>query len=77
MSKVILAILIGAGLGALIGYTQVFCWDGQCAMTGSWYGGSLLGGWIAGLLTCALALRTPAAANDAPPDPADPPSSQS
>ena len=40
----IVGILIGAGIGAAIGYSQVICPSGQCALTGSWYGGALLGG---------------------------------
>ena len=42
--KRILGLVIGAGIGAAIGYSQLFCPDGQCALTGSWYGGAAIGG---------------------------------
>ena len=45
--KQILAILIGAGLGATIGYSQIFCPDGTCPLVGSWYGGAVIGGIVA------------------------------
>jgi hypothetical protein len=40
----IIAILIGAAIGAAVGYSQVFCPGGQCALTASWYGGAAIGG---------------------------------
>ena len=39
-------ILIGGAIGAGVGYSQIFCPDGQCALTGSWFGGALLGAWL-------------------------------
>jgi len=44
--KRLIAILIGAGVGAAIGYSQVLCTDGQCALIGSWYGGAMIGGFV-------------------------------
>lgn len=42
--------LAGIGLfaagGAAIGYSQVLCFNGQCAITGTPYGGALFGGMI-------------------------------
>ncbi len=43
--------IIGAGIGAAIGYSQVLCPDGQCALTGSWYGGALIGGMLGMMFT--------------------------
>jgi hypothetical protein len=42
--KTLLGVLIGAGIGAAVGYSQIFCPDGQCALTGSWFGGAFVGG---------------------------------
>lgn len=49
--KKLIAILIGAGIGAAIGYSQVLCIGGQCPLTGSWYGGAALGGLLGLVLT--------------------------
>lgn len=54
MTLVMKWIGLGVGLlaGGVLGYTQVLCPDGQCAISGSWYGGALLGGvlgfWLLG-----------------------------
>lgn len=50
MKRFILAVVIGAGFGTVLGYSQVLCPSGQCALTGSWYGGALLGGLLGGWL---------------------------
>lgn len=39
----IVGILIGAGIGGVIGYSQILCFGGQCAIVGSWQGGAMLG----------------------------------
>ncbi len=44
-----LMIGLGALVGGALGYSQVFCPDGNCQITGSWYGGGIIGGWL-GLL---------------------------
>jgi len=49
--KKLVVILIGAGIGAAIGYSQIFCPGGQCALTGSWYGGAAIGGLLGMMLT--------------------------
>jgi hypothetical protein len=49
--KRLIAVLIGAVAGAVIGYTQVLCPGGQCALTGSWYGGAVIGGTLGLLFT--------------------------
>jgi hypothetical protein len=49
--KAILGLLIGAGIGAAVGYSQILCFGGQCALTGSWYGGALLGGMLGTVFT--------------------------
>lgn len=41
--RTIVIILIGAGIGAAIGYSQILCFGGQCAITGSWQGGAMIG----------------------------------
>jgi len=45
----IIIIAVCAAAGAAIGYSQVLCPNGQCALTGSWQGGALLGA-VIGLL---------------------------
>lgn len=35
--------IFGAVLGGVVGYSQWLCPDGHCAITGSWYGGAILG----------------------------------
>lgn len=42
--KPLLGISLGAVFGAAIGHSQLLCPDGQCAITGSWYGGAMFGG---------------------------------
>ena len=49
--KKVLGILIGAAAGAALGFSQVLCPDGQCALTGSWYGGAFLGGLLGMVVT--------------------------
>ena len=49
--KTLLGILIGAGIGAAIGYSQLLCPAGQCALTGSWYGGAAIGGMLGLVVT--------------------------
>lgn len=34
----------GAAVGALVGWSGLLCADGSCALTGSWLGGAVLGG---------------------------------
>lgn len=52
-----IGLIIGAIAGGFVGYSQVFCPDGTCAVTGSWYGGAVLGGFggtfLAGVLPVA------------------------
>lgn len=45
--NLVLITAAGAALGALVGGSQVLCPDGSCALTGSWYGGGLIGGCLA------------------------------
>ena len=49
--KQVFTILAGVGIGAAVGYSQFFCPDGSCPLTGSWYGGAVLGGMLALLFT--------------------------
>lgn len=49
--KRLITILAGAGIGAAIGYSQLLCPGGQCALTGSWYGGAFLGGLLGMVVT--------------------------
>lgn len=55
-SKFIVIGLIAAfaAIGALIGYTQVLCPDGSCAITGSWPGGATIGGVLGYVLASAI-----------------------
>ena len=58
------AMLIAAGalIGGAIGFSQVLCPDGQCMITGSWFGGGTIGGLLgyaaAGLLPARIDPRT-------------------
>ena len=53
MLQVILAVGIGAGLGALMGYFGQ-CTSGTCPLTSTWWRGALYGGFM-GLLVGASA----------------------
>lgn len=47
--RIILPIVIGAGLGALVGYFGQ-CTTGTCPLTSTWWRGALYGGFIGLLL---------------------------
>lgn len=74
--KPILGVALGSGLGAAIGYSQLLCPDGQCQITGSWYGGALFGGILGMALIGAIDSQAvaphSASVSDAPDTPADP-----
>jgi hypothetical protein len=36
--------IVGAAIGAGVGYSQIMCPDGGCAITGTWFGGAAMGG---------------------------------
>ena len=40
----LVGLAIGAVAGGVLGYTHVLCPGGTCPLTGSWFGGALLGG---------------------------------
>lgn len=44
LTKTLAGIGLFALMGGAIGYSQVFCPDGGCAITGTPYGGALFGG---------------------------------
>ncbi len=48
--RMLIGIIVGAGIGAAVGYSQILCFNGQCPLTGSWQGGALIGGWLGLLL---------------------------
>lgn len=52
--KLFAFIAAGAVIGGLVGASQIMCPDGQCMITGSWFGGGTVGGLLgfaaAGLL---------------------------
>jgi len=52
--RIWLGLLLGAIIGGGIGYAQWLCPGGSCAITGSWFGGALVGGaggtFLAGLI---------------------------
>lgn len=58
------AMLIAAGalIGGAIGFSKILCPDGQCMITGSWFGGGTIGGMLgyaaAGLLPARIDPRT-------------------
>jgi hypothetical protein len=45
--KTFLTVFGGGLAGGLIGQSKVLCLTGECAITGSWYGGAMAGGLIA------------------------------
>jgi hypothetical protein len=64
MTKALFAPLGGALVGAVVGYSQWLCVNGQCPLTGTWWGGALLGallGALFGSLLSSHLLRQPAA----------------
>jgi hypothetical protein len=74
--KTVLGIAIGAVVGGLIGYSQVLCAGGQCVITGSWYGGAILGGLVGMFLTggcpaCATTRCEPRSPQTRPDEPDD------
>jgi len=50
MNRGLLGLCIGAVIGAIVGYSQVLCSNGQCVMTGTWFGGGIIGGLMGYLL---------------------------
>jgi hypothetical protein len=48
--RLLLPVLIGAGLGALMGYFGQ-CTSGTCPLTSTWWRGALYGGFLGLLLT--------------------------
>lgn len=42
--KTVGLVVLAAAIGGTVGYSQIFCPDGQCQITGSWYGGGIIGG---------------------------------
>lgn len=42
--KTVAGATLFALVGGAIGYSQIFCPDGQCSITGTPYGGALFGG---------------------------------
>lgn len=54
----------GATVGGLVGWSGILCFNGTCAITGSWMGGAVFGGLIGlaiagrGCPSCAFLPRT-------------------
>lgn len=42
--KTIAIVATGVLIGAIVGQSGVLCPNGQCALTGTWMGGSFIGG---------------------------------
>jgi len=36
--------MVGSVVGAGVGFSQLLCPDGGCAITGTWFGGAAMGG---------------------------------
>ena len=49
--RLLLGLAAGVVIGGYVGYAGWLCPDGMCPLTGSWQGGSMVGG-LLGLLTC-------------------------
>lgn len=45
--KLLLVVLAGSAIGGFVGGSRLLCPDGSCAITGSWYGGAIIGGCLA------------------------------
>ena len=68
--KTFLAVFGGGLAGGIIGQSKILCLNGECAITGSWYGGAIAGGMLA--LGLMMAFTTPRAGRPvAPEDDAD------
>lgn len=70
MIKMIAIVGALAAVGGVVGYLGVFCPDGSCAITGSWYGGATLGGLLGfGVFSCfANPMNSPAASPESDAD---------
>lgn len=66
--RVWIGLAIGALVGGLIGYSQLLCPDGSCAITGSWFGGSILGGFGGTFLASVIPFGGSATTPAEPPD---------
>jgi len=66
MMKTLLGIGLFAAGGAAIGYSQILCFNGQCAITGTPYGGALFGGVLG--LAIMSGFNTPATKLSEPPE---------
>ncbi len=51
--------IVGAGAGGWVGHARLLCFDGQCPLTGSWWGGALIGGLLGLLLVDAFSRHKP------------------
>ncbi len=51
MTKTLIIVALTVATGALIGNSQILCPDGQCMITGSWFGGAAIGGAVGAAIT--------------------------
>lgn len=65
--KTLLGVIAAAAVGGIIGYSQVLCPGGTCAITGSWYGGAVFGG----LFAAAFLTSRPRSPEASPSEPDD------
>jgi len=75
--KTLSAIALFAAFGAAIGYSKILCAGGECAITGTPYGGAFIGGMVGFALITGLnpgqgASRPPKNDSNETQDPTDP-----
>lgn len=62
--KTIAGVALFALAGAAIGYSQILCANGECAITGTPYGGALFGGILGMAVMSSIGNTIPAAKQD-------------
>ena len=77
LTKTIAGIALFATAGAAIGYSKILCAGGECAITGTPYGGALFGGMLGLAVMSSVGGTTPINTPDEPAVQDDPEQDQS
>lgn len=64
--RTLFGVVAGAAIGGAVGFSQLLCPSGSCALTGSWYGGALFGGLLAAAFLTSLPGQTKAETRERP-----------